>query len=215
MTQKKCASADVILSENCCSEESRRTLWRPALITQKAPQDCARAQRRASTCLIFSKPAELLFVEAGDSRQLIRELDPRHAVRPEGMAKTGLRMPRLGSRFETRARNRYQVRHRVDIDSERRAAVLASVTMNLGRAAEGLKVAALGPAKAGTWKDRERDEGRAMQPPAVRAVAMMRVDRWLGHLELVRSAITRPLGLFEIRHSPSSLLGASQRSCIE
>src|SRR6202158_313777 len=36
MTQKKVTSAGVILSESCCSEESRRTLWRPALVTQRS-----------------------------------------------------------------------------------------------------------------------------------------------------------------------------------
>jgi hypothetical protein len=41
---------------------------------------------------------------------------------------------------------------------------------------EGIQLAALDPAKARFWKDRERDESRALQAAADRAMAMMGLD---------------------------------------
>src|SRR5216683_5814518 len=79
--------------------------------------------------------------------------------------------------------------------------------MNLSRAAEGLQVAALGPAKAGAGKNRQGDERGSLQPPANRTVAMMGFHRRLRQLELVLSAKACAVDLFEIRHDLSSLLG--------
>src|SRR5271169_1950316 len=135
-------------------------------------------------------------------------------VGPKGVAQSGRRISGLGVRRKTGACNDQHVGHRVDIHRERRAAVFAAVAMDLGRAAEGLKVAALGPAKAGAGENRESDESRSLQPSANRAMAVMHLHCGLRHLELIRSTKARSFDLLEICHDLSSLLDASHRSWV-
>ena len=72
---KKCASAAVILSESCCSEESRRALWRPALVARSYLIREGRSNSHLQVDQLIRRHDEIVAAEvavADDSYRLAR-----------------------------------------------------------------------------------------------------------------------------------------------
>lgn len=131
-----------------------------------------------------------LFVETRSLAEVVVELEPGHPIRPESVTQCLSGMSGIGDWVDARAADRQQIRQRVEVDGERGPAIFASISMHLVGAAESLQIPTLGPSKARLWKDGERDERCALEPPANGAVAVMSVYRGLGNRELVRAAKT-------------------------
>src|SRR5690242_12179804 len=88
-----------------------------------------------------------LLIESGDLGELVCAFEPRHSIRPKGMAQSFSRLARVRVGIDACPADRNQIRQRIEIDGQRRAAVLAPVAMDFVGAVKRLQVTALGPAQ--------------------------------------------------------------------